>query len=209
MRSRNHNGRSESGAALVEFAMVLPLLVLLFIGIASFGFAFKQKLLVSNAVQTAARTGSSLGQNVGADMAVLDSIQQGFSGLPDNGDTLVTKVTIYKADSSGNVDGNLINTYIYLPGGGCDWNPCPNPSSDTDESNIGGAWLPSIRDVDLIGEPVGNVDSEALDKMGVTIYYGHDWVLGRYGFLPDLPCNTDGSQCWTETSIHRLEPAGS
>jgi len=198
MRSRNPNGQSENGAALIEFAMVLPLLVLLFIGISSYGFAFKQKLLVSNAVQTAARTGSSLGQNVGADMAILDSIQQGFSGLPENGDTLVTKVTVYLADESGTPDSGWINTYMYIPQViGCDWKPCP-----TDESNFGSnLWLPSIRNVDMVVGP--------LDNMGVTIYYGHDWVLGGYGFLPDLPCNTDGSQCWTETSILRLQPAGS
>lgn len=189
--------QDQRAAAMVEFAIVLPLLVLLFVGIAEFGFAFKQKLLVDNAVQTATRTGSTLGQNVGTDMAVLDSIQQGFSGLPDGGKFLVTKVTIYKANSSGNPDGNLINTYRFTEGGGCDWTPCPDPATDTDESNIGGPWLPSTR----------NVDVGSLDHIGVTIYYGHDWVIGGFGFLPELPCNTDGSQCWTETSVFRLEPA--
>jgi len=199
MRSSKPNRPNDRGSAMVEFAVVLPLLLLLFIGIAEFGFVFKQKLLVDNAVQTATRTGSSLGQNVGADMAILDSIQQGFSGLPDNGEFLVTKVTVYLADSSGAPDSTMINTYFYSVSGGCDWNPCPNPASEFDESNIGGPWLPSIRDVDVV----------SLEHIGVTIYYGHDWVLGGYGFLPDLPCNADGSQCWTETAILRLEPAGS
>ncbi len=117
---------SERGVALIEFAMVLPLLVLLFIGVTEFGFAFKQKLLVSNAVQTAARTGSSLGISDDADMAILDSVQQGFSGLPGNGDTLVTKVTIYKASASGTPDSGLTNEYLYNPGAGCDWIPCPS-----------------------------------------------------------------------------------
>jgi hypothetical protein len=192
MRSGLRIKRSDRGSAAVEFAMVLPLLLLLFIGIAEFGFVFKEKLLVDNAVQTATRTGSSLGQNAGADMAILDSIQQGFSGLPDNGEFLVTKVTVYLADSAGAPDSTMINTYLYSVSGGCDWNPCP-----TDESSIGGPWLPSLR----------NVDVESLEHIGVTIYYGHDWVLGGYAFLPDLPCNPDGSQCWTETSILRLEPA--
>ena len=186
--------RGERASAMVEFAIVLPMLVLLFTGIAEFGIAFKEKLAVSNAVQTATRTGSSLGTNPAADMAILDSIQQGFSSLPGNGNALVTKVTVYKADSSGNVQDSMINTYLFLPGGGCDWAPCP-----TDESNIGGLWLPSLR----------NVDIASLDNMGVTIYYGHDWVLGGYGFLPDLPCNTDGSQCWTESAVLRLEPVNS
>jgi len=182
---------------MVEFAIVLPLLVLVFTGVAEFGFVFKQKLLISNAVQTATRTGTALGQNAGADMAILDSIQQGFSGLPNNGDTLVTMVKVYKADTDGSVVGGMINTYLYVPGGGCEWSPCP-----TDESNFGAnPWLPSLRQVDVVAGP--------LDNMGVTIYYGHDWVLGGYGFLPDLPCNTDGSQCWTETSVLRIQPVNS
>jgi len=185
--------RNERASAMVEFAIVLPLLVLVFAGVAEFGVAFKQKLAVSNAVQTATRTGSSLGKNAAADMAILDSIQQGFSSLPGNGDALVTKVTVYKADASGNVQDSRINTYLFLPGGGCDWAPCP-----TDESGIGGSWPPSLRQVDPVMGP--------LDNMGVTIYYGHDWILGGYGFLPDLPCNTDGSQCWTESAVLRLEP---
>jgi Flp pilus assembly protein TadG len=181
---------------MVEFAMVLPLLMMLFVGIAEFGFVFQQKLLVDNAVQTAARAGSTLGTNVGSDMAVLDALEQGFAGLPGKGEFLVTKVTIYLADSAGNVDSNLINTYSYAAGGGCSWTPCPEPANDTDESNIGGTWLPSTRSADV----------GVLDHMGVTIYYGHDWVLGGYGFLPDLPCNADGSQCWTESSVLRIEP---
>jgi Flp pilus assembly protein TadG len=184
---------------MIEFAMVLPLLMMLFVGIAEFGLVFQQRLLVDNAVQTATRAGSSLGKNANSDMAVLDSLEQGFAGLPDNGKFLVTKATIYRADSAGNADGNLINTYSYNAGSGCSWTPCPNPANDTDESNIGGTWLPSTRSADI----------GALDHMGVTIYYGHDWVLGGYGFLPDLPCNADGSQCWTESSVLRLEPVTS
>lgn len=193
MKRWRGGSRSESGVAMVEFAIVLPLMLMLFVGVVEFGFAFKEKLLVSNAVQTATRTGSSLGQNSGADSAILESIQQGFSGLPNGGTGLVTKVTIYKANSSGNPVSGSINTYLFDPGGatGCDWNPC-----GTSESNLGGPWLPSTR----------NVDIGTLDNLGVTIYYGHNWIIGGYGFLPDLPCNTDGTQCWQESAVLRLEP---
>lgn len=186
--------KGERGLAMVEMAMILPLLVLLFVGVTEFGFAFKQKLLVSNAVQTATRTGASLGQTESADMAILDSIQQGFSGLPDNGDTLVTKVTVYEAEADGSPStSGLINTYLYTPQlVGCDWTPCP-----TTEANIGGPFLPSTRRVD-IGD---------LGYIGVTIYYGHDWVLGLADpVYPDVPCRTDGTDCWVETAVHRLEP---
>jgi hypothetical protein len=193
MLSRFGPNKNERGLAIVEMAIVMPLLVLVFLGVAEFGFVFKQKLLVSNAVQTATRTGSSLGQNEVADMAILDSIQQGFSGLPGNGDTLVTKVTVYKAQSDGTPVPGSINTYRFTPQpSGCDWTPCP-----TTEANIGGPWLPSLR----------NVDVGDLDHIGVSIFYGHDWILGQVEpFLSDTPCNFDGTQCWVESAVLRLEP---
>lgn len=46
---------SEKGQATVEFALVLPLLLLLLCGIIDFGWIFGNKLLAENAVREAAR----------------------------------------------------------------------------------------------------------------------------------------------------------
>lgn len=185
---------SERASVMLEFAIVLPMLLLLFVGVANFGFAFKKKLVVDNAVQTAARTGASIGKAESADMAILDSIRQGFSSLPDDldsGATVVRKVTVHKADADGSVQGVMINTYIY-DGSACGWTPCP-----VDESSFGSnLWLPSLRSVD-IGD---------LDHLAVTIYYGHDWLIQGFGVFSGLPCNADGSECWVEKSVMRLEP---
>ena len=47
--------RSEEGAQLVEFALVLPLLLLLVLGIAEFGFMFQRYEVVTNAAREGAR----------------------------------------------------------------------------------------------------------------------------------------------------------
>ena len=47
--------RSEEGAQLVEFALVLPLLLLLMLGIAEFGFMFQRYEVVTNAAREGAR----------------------------------------------------------------------------------------------------------------------------------------------------------
>ncbi len=190
--------REERASAMVEFAVVLPMLLLIFVGVVNFGLAFKKKLVVDNAVQTAARTGASVGKDESADMAILDSIRQGFSSLPENlasGTTVVRKVTVFKATATGSVEGGMINTYTYNGGPGCGWSPCP-----VDESSFGSnPWLPSTRDVEI----------DDLDHLGVTIYYGHDWLVEGLGVFSGLPCNSDGSECWTETSVMRLEPVNS
>ena len=48
-------GRSEDGAQLVEFALVLPLLLLVMLGIAEFGFMFQRYEVVTNAAREGAR----------------------------------------------------------------------------------------------------------------------------------------------------------
>ncbi|MEA5050182.1 MAG: TadE/TadG family type IV pilus assembly protein [Oscillospiraceae bacterium] len=48
-------GRSEKGQAMVEFALVLPLLLLLLCGIIDFGWIFYNNIMVDNAAREAAR----------------------------------------------------------------------------------------------------------------------------------------------------------
>ncbi|MGA8153384.1 MAG: TadE/TadG family type IV pilus assembly protein [Terriglobales bacterium] len=51
--------RDVEGSSLVEFAISLPLLVVLVVGIFDFGGAFNQKQMLNNAVREGARFGSS------------------------------------------------------------------------------------------------------------------------------------------------------
>jgi Flp pilus assembly pilin Flp len=49
-------GRGEEGAAAVEFALLLPLLVMLLFGFIQFGTAFNTRIQATNAAREAART---------------------------------------------------------------------------------------------------------------------------------------------------------
>jgi Flp pilus assembly protein TadG len=58
-RVHGPGGRRERGVAVVEFALVLPLLVMLLLGIVSSGMAYNQKLGLTHATREAARYGAS------------------------------------------------------------------------------------------------------------------------------------------------------
>jgi Flp pilus assembly protein TadG len=84
--------RSDEGAQLVEFALVLPLLLLVVLGIAEFGFIFQRYEVITNAAREGAR------------MAVLP-------GYGDNG-VIATRVNAYVA--AGQVPTTTTNPAVLV-----------------------------------------------------------------------------------------------
>jgi Flp pilus assembly protein TadG len=65
------DARGERGAAAVEFALVLPVLLLIIFGIIDFGRMLYTKITLTEAAQTGARAGAIFGQGKGEDQAKL------------------------------------------------------------------------------------------------------------------------------------------
>ena len=82
MRLMRKHKDKERGAALVEMAMVLPLLVLLVFGIVEYGLLFKERLTIASAASSAARTGATMGTRDEADMAILRALEAGLFHHP-------------------------------------------------------------------------------------------------------------------------------
>ncbi|WP_436795471.1 TadE/TadG family type IV pilus assembly protein [Actinospongicola halichondriae] len=81
--------RNEDGAALVEFALVLPLLVLFLFGIVQFGLAFDMKQSINAAAREGSRTAAIPVSTVSQ---VEDSVENGFDGILDG--TVSTTITV-------------------------------------------------------------------------------------------------------------------
>jgi TadE-like protein len=67
--------RAENGQALVEFALVTPLLLMLIIGIIEFGRAWNMSQVITDATRQGARTASILGNDVNPAVVVGDSVR--------------------------------------------------------------------------------------------------------------------------------------
>lgn len=89
---------SDRGIALVETALILPLLVLLFIGMIEGGVAYRDGNTLARATQQAARSDARLADNPLADYEALRSLESGLSGLDASS---VRSVIIYDAGSTG------------------------------------------------------------------------------------------------------------
>nr|WBU15379.1 TadE-like protein [uncultured bacterium] len=66
----------ERGQALVELALVLPLLLLILFGIVDFGLGLSAKIQVTNAVRDGARQGIVYGQQVCSDPALQEQVKE-------------------------------------------------------------------------------------------------------------------------------------
>lgn len=198
----------EEGAALVEFTFIAVLLFTLLFGIVEFGLAFRDRLTVANATQTAARVGSALGADDRADYEMLKSLEQSLSTLPNSGIDVVKYVDIFEADANGDpktsCPGGDCNRYFYTPTPDpaiCDWSPCPEPDASgfVSDGDLGGGWAADEADRDVV--------LPDLDVMGLRVTFAHEWVTGGLVPLPNVSCDgTPGSACWADTAIMRLEP---
>src|SRR3989441_6712743 len=99
----------ERGQALVEFALLLPLLLLLILGVVEFSFVWNSR----NTVQFASRDGSMFaaegGSLTGTDCLVLDRIERNI--VSPARAIRVQEVAIYWADRNGGQIGPYMNVY--------------------------------------------------------------------------------------------------
>ncbi|MDX2343692.1 MAG: pilus assembly protein [Acidimicrobiia bacterium] len=213
MRSRSNTFRglsqNEKGAALVEFAMVASVLLMIVFGIVEFGLAFRDRLTMANSTQGASRIAAALGNDAASDYETLLGLAQSLQTLPASGIGIVKSVDIYEADGNGDppasgCPGPKCNHYVYAPGHTltCDWDPCPNPDPSEFEA-YGGTWIPGL-------PPTAGGRDDALPGLavlGLRVEFAHSWITTGLLPLPNVNCDgTPGANCWYDTAIQRLEP---
>lgn len=180
----------QKGAALVEMAFVLPVLILLIFGSVEFGMMFKERLTIASAASSAGRTGATVGTRPEADFRILEALEAGLYDQVDTG--VLISVDIFRADPvTGAKDLSAYNRYLYVGGVGCKWSPCPDPANFEDWGNPSLWGDPANRDTEL--DPGGG----GLDVLGVEVTYHHTPVTN---ILPAL------DRDFTERALVRLEP---
>lgn len=176
----------ERGATLVEAAVSYGLLFLALFAVVEFGLAFKDWLSVSQATREGARAGATFGQDLSADILVLDGVEE---ALVPQGLSLGDEVRIFRANNPSASESQLYSynpgfdcsdpTNIFPPGDCCNWAPCPE-FGRTNYQVPG--WNPQDRDV----------TAPITDRIGVSIQLTHDWITGFIGSgTIDLSTTTD------------------
>lgn len=196
---------SQRGQSLVEFAVVMPVFLLLLTGMLEFGLAFSDRLTMGNATREGARIGGALatgssttcsGDPSGVDKTIIASLQNILkSGGSDVDLARITSIRIFKATTSGAQLGSFANVWTYTPGAGPDADPGPGVETlDFSPSSTG--WPACNR----------NNGAASPDSMGVSIDYQYQ-LKTPLAFLIGL---LGGSQASTlrivDTTIMALNP---
>ena len=112
--------RSESGAELIEFALVLPILLLVFAGIVDFALMFQRYLTISNAAREGARIAVLPGYGTtDVQNRVRDYVREGIGDATASPTTVLTQVSIdppgpTPAFPAVQVTVTMAHTYLFL-----------------------------------------------------------------------------------------------
>jgi hypothetical protein len=179
--SRIGSSDRERGAALVEFALILPILVLLTFGIVEFSSAYHDSSLTADAARAGGRVGSAQATSPGYATSVVDAVNAALSTMPKDAPK---ELWIYKANSKG------------FPGSGTDFSTCGS-------NCIKYTWDPSSHGFDAASPHGGGwpasthqVCHEPFDEIGVYVKVDHSFVTKMFGAGITL----------TDHSVFRFEP---
>jgi Flp pilus assembly protein TadG len=170
------------GQALVEFALMLPLLLLLAVGILEFGMLFKDHVGIHYASREGARAGASASRNTTADCSILRAVSTTMQTMPYAD---LQRVRIFKADNGG-VCGTPCAEDVYFR--------TPSPGNTCLEGwtlERPATWVPN--------DHPGRRNQEPTDALAVTVQFLHRFF---FNYLP----SASGTISIEDTSINQIEP---
>ena len=207
IRIRKPNSK---GQALVEFALVFPIFLVLLLATIEFAFAFNAVLSANYATRDASLIGAEAGSNNGADCVIIAKILDDMTPPVDA--SKISQIIIYRANASGGpVSGSYTasgNVWIH------------NTASRTDCSLYGAsATLPFELTTTNYPEGLPNLTTgtggrcdyingcpsnslRTRDTIGVQVSYTYTWHTPLANFVP-LPA---GSFTVVRANEMRMEP---
>jgi hypothetical protein len=173
----------QGGQAMVEFAMMLPLLLVLAVGILEFGMLFKDHVGIHYAAREGARAGAAASRNPNADCTILQAVSTTMQTMPYDD---LQRVRIFRAADDGT---------------------CASPCSENVYSRPGPPSLPCFLAWGLDrgnwppdGDPGRRNDPLPTDAIGVTVQFRHTFFLN---FVPGTEVTTIVIE---DTAYNQIEP---
>ena len=205
-------GHSQRGQGLVEFAMLVPVFLLLLLGMLEFGLVFDQRLTLQYATREGARVGAALGNDGGSgvcnaatttvDDQIVAAVQRVILSPGSRVEPVAgtTQVQIWKANPGSSPPGlptaGLINTWTYMG---------PNTGPTVDGQSISfteGAhpWSPCSRVNSALAPSSPN-------SIGVSMTYTYVFQTPLAGILRFFGGASAGSLTISDKTVMALNPS--
>jgi hypothetical protein len=191
-----------SGQALVEFALIVPLLMTMIMAVFEGGIALAANIGVNRAAQSGAHMASQAGNIVGADCLILDEIEKAVILPNDRSRIQSVRIELTNLDGDAIYASNLY-TRTGVP---VDCDVADDFTLQLPYALQSGSYPDAQRCNVLSGCPTMTPARSTVDNIGVVVRYHHDWITPLGGLLP-LTGGEDGTG-WTfeQRNIFRMEP---
>lgn len=191
----------QGGQALLEFAIVLPVLMLMVTGIIEFALAFNSSLGINRASQNAALVAAEAGNLPGSDCMILTRIEQDINAPIDRDE--ITGVTIQRTNPSGTtvfaqnsyVRGGITNCVL------ADGTPLNVPYTLTSTG-----YPVNQRCSVLSGCPTMTPPRTTVDTIGVQIDLTYHLRTPLAAVMGMFDGGTNGTMDFTMRNAFRMEP---
>ena len=194
--------QDERGQSLVEFALIFPIFILLFIGLIEFSITLSVMLNVNYASRDSALLSAEVGEAAGADCLILKRLDKALGGGAAH-HSGVQQVRIFWADPNG----NEIAANVYAEGGiGTTCTLADGSTASVAYTPVPGQlnYINTDRCTVLAGcgtDSLGRLHT-GLDTVGVTIEFHHDWLTP----LPNLVSVPSTGVTFDRSNTMRMEP---
>ncbi|HEY7590572.1 MAG TPA: TadE/TadG family type IV pilus assembly protein [Candidatus Limnocylindrales bacterium] len=194
-RSNGRPRTREGGQSLVEFALVIPLFLVVFVGLIEFALVLNAVMSINYASREASLIGAEAGNNANADCMILEAVDTAV-GAPASR-TEITRVRIYQANRVGTPIAGRVNTYNRGGETSCD---LPDGTVvRVPYTRVGVAGYPATSRCNVLA---GCGTTTTVDQIGVEVTYVYEWRTPLHTLL-----NLSGTgYILTKSNAMRMEP---
>jgi hypothetical protein len=201
LQRRSSPGRLPGGSrgqSLVEFALVVPVFLLLLLGMLEFGIAFTHTQTIAYATREGARTGAALSKGNTAykcttanfDAPIIAAVERVLESPGSPVDlTRISSIKVYLAKNDGTPTASL-NLWTRSPGGG--------PTIDgkaLDYKQTSTGWDPCTRK-----------DGVNADGLGVALDYNYQYQTSLGGLMRFMFGTSSSSLLISDKTVMNLNP---
>jgi hypothetical protein len=197
---RHDEAQGQRGQSLVEFALVVPILVIVFMAVVEAALALNAVIGINRASQQAAHTAAIMGSSPGVDCLILRDVETDV--MVPNDRAGIQQVRIQRTAMVGNT---TFSEQVYDRSGSLDCSLPDGTSITLPYTTTTAGYPESGRCAVLAGCPTLGGDRTTVDNVGVDIRYRHQWATPLNAMLDVFGGNKTG---WTisQRNIFRMEP---